>query len=76
MHGFLTCRLKCKPKLGALSFLLYGITDREDIRYVYSTFPNVERLEIQVTIAGIDLQQAGQCGVSILFHDINLAAIE
>ena len=26
-------------------FHLYGITDRDDIRYIYSTFPIVERQE-------------------------------
>ena len=26
-------------------FHLYGVTDRDDIRYIYSTFPIVEREE-------------------------------
>ena len=26
-------------------FHLYGVTDRDDIRYIYSTFPIVERKE-------------------------------
>ena len=39
------CRLKLRAKLDALFFHLYGVTDREDVRYVYSTFPIVEREE-------------------------------
>ena len=41
-----------RAKLDALYFILYGIFDpenaassREDIRYIYSTFPIVERQE-------------------------------
>ena len=34
-----------RAKLDALYFHLYGVTDRDDIRYVYSTFPIVERDE-------------------------------
>ena len=33
------------PSWDALYFHLYGVTDRDDIRYVYSTFPIVERDE-------------------------------
>ena len=40
-------RVHLKAKLDALYFHLYGITDREDIRYIYSTFPIVERQERQ-----------------------------
>jgi hypothetical protein len=29
-----------------LYFHLYGVTDRDDIRYIYSTFPITEREEI------------------------------
>ena len=39
-------RLHLRAKLDALYFHLYGITDRDDIRYIYSTFPIVEREEI------------------------------
>ena len=39
-------RLHLRAKLDALYFHLYGITDRDDIRYIYSTFPIVERDEI------------------------------
>ena len=28
-----------------LYFHLYGVTDRDDVRYIYSTFPIVERQE-------------------------------
>ena len=38
-------RLNLRAKLDALYFHLYGITDRGDIRYIYSTFPIVERDE-------------------------------
>ena len=40
-------RLHLKAKLDALYFHLYGITDRDDVRYIYSTFPIVERHERQ-----------------------------
>lgn len=38
-------RLVLRAKLDAVFFNLYGITDRDDIRYIYSTFPIVEREE-------------------------------
>ncbi len=38
-------RLHLRAKLDALYFHLYGVTDREDVRYIYSTFPIVEREE-------------------------------
>ena len=38
-------RLQLRAKLDAVFFHLYGITDRDDIRYIYSTFPIVERQE-------------------------------
>lgn len=38
-------RLKLRAKLDAVFFHLYGVTDRDDVRYVYSTFPIVERQE-------------------------------
>ena len=34
-----------RAKLDALYFHLYGVTDRDDIRYIYSTFPIIERDE-------------------------------
>ena len=39
-------RLNLQAKLDALYFHLYGVTDRDDIRYIYSTFPIVEREEL------------------------------
>ena len=38
-------RLLLRAKLDAIYFHLYGVTNRDDIRYVYSTFPVVERQE-------------------------------
>ena len=38
-------RLILRSKLDAVFFHLYGVTDRDDIRYIYSTFPIVEREE-------------------------------
>ena len=45
-------RLHLRAKLDALYFILYGVFDeadpaqsRDDIRYIYSTFPIVERKE-------------------------------
>lgn len=38
-------RLVLRAKLDAAFFHLYGITDRDDVRYIYSTFPIVEREE-------------------------------
>lgn len=38
-------RLVLRAKLDAVFFHLYGITDRKDIRYIYSTFSTMEREE-------------------------------
>lgn len=38
-------RRMLRAKLEAVYFLLYGITEREDVRYIYSTFGVVEREE-------------------------------
>ena len=38
-------RLRLMAKIDAVFFQLYGVTDRDDIRYIYSTFPIVERHE-------------------------------
>ena len=38
-------RLHLRAKLDAVFFYLYGVTNRDDIRYIYSTFPIVERKE-------------------------------
>jgi hypothetical protein len=39
-------RAHLRAKLDALYFHLYGVTDRDDVRYIYSTFPITEREEI------------------------------
>ena len=39
-------RLRLRARLDAVFCHLHGVTDRDDIRYVYSTFPIVERQEI------------------------------
>ncbi|MBB4010509.1 MULTISPECIES: Eco57I restriction-modification methylase domain-containing protein [Rhizobium/Agrobacterium group] len=41
-------RLKLRAKLDAVFFHLYGIVDRDDVRYIYSTFPIVERQEKEI----------------------------
>ena len=38
-------RRHLRAKLDAVFFHLYGVTDRDDVRYVFSTFPIVERQE-------------------------------
>jgi hypothetical protein len=38
-------RQKLRAKLDAVYFHLYGVTKRDDVRYIYSTFPIVEREE-------------------------------
>ena len=38
-------RLHLRAKLDAVFFLLYGVTDHDDVRYVFSTFPIVESQE-------------------------------
>ncbi len=40
-------RLKLRAKLDALYFHLYGITDRDDVSYIYATFPIVEKKETE-----------------------------
>ena len=39
-------RLYLRAKLDAVFFHLYGVTDRDDVRYVYSTFCKAERDEV------------------------------
>lgn len=39
-------RLYLRAKLDAIYFNFYGITSRDEIRYIYSTFPIVERKEV------------------------------
>lgn len=43
-----TRRIYLRAKLDAIYFGLYGITDRDDVRYIYSTFPIVEREEVDM----------------------------
>ena len=38
-------RLRLRAKLDAVFFHLYGVTDRNDVRYIFSTFPIVESRE-------------------------------
>ncbi|MDR3449590.1 MAG: restriction endonuclease [Alphaproteobacteria bacterium] len=40
-------RLKLRAKLDALYFHFYGVTDRDDVRYIFSTFPIVEQDEME-----------------------------
>ena len=40
-------RLMLRAKLDALYFHLYGVTKRDDVRYIYSTFPIIEREETE-----------------------------
>ena len=42
-------RLRLRTKLDAVFFHLYGVTDRDEVRYIYSTFPIVERQETEAT---------------------------
>ena len=45
-------RLHLRAKLDAVFFHLYDVKDRDDIRYIYSTFPIVEREE-KATYGGV-----------------------
>ena len=40
-------RLRLRAKLDAVFFHLYGLADRDEVRYIYSTFPIVERQETE-----------------------------
>ena len=40
-------RLMLRAKLDAVYFHLYGVTNRDDVRYIYSTFPIVEHAETE-----------------------------
>jgi len=61
--------LRLRARLDALFFILYGITDRDDVRYIFSTFPIVDREETvrwgyyrsrDLTLAWINALIAGQ----------------
>jgi hypothetical protein len=41
-------RLKLRAKIDAVYFHLYGVTDHDDVSYIYSTFPIVEREDKEV----------------------------
>ena len=53
-------RLKLRAKLDAVYFHLYGVTDRDDVRYIYSTFPIVEREEM-AALRALSLLRALSC---------------
>ena len=61
-------RLRLRARLDALFFILYGVTGRDDVRYIFSTFPIVEREETacwgryrsrDLTLAWINALNAG-----------------
>ena len=67
-------RLHLRAKLDAVFFHLYGIIDREDVRYIYSAFPIVEREETaaygtyrsrDLCLAWINALAAGDPGAAI-----------
>ena len=67
-------RLQLRAKLDALFFLLYGVTGRDDVRFVYSTFPIVEEKERalygtfrsrDLCLAYINALKAGKTDVTI-----------
>ena len=62
-------RLRLRARLDALFFILYGVTSRDDVRYIFSTFPIVEREETarwgryrsrDLTLAWINALNAGR----------------
>ena len=68
-------RLRLRAKLDAIYFHLYGVTDRDDVRYIYSTFPIVEREELakygayrsrDLCLSWMNALAAGQPGVVTL----------
>ena len=40
-------RLLLRAKLDAVYFHMYGVTERDDVRHIFSTFPIVERQDRQ-----------------------------
>ncbi|MXW12386.1 MAG: N-6 DNA methylase [Synechococcus sp. SB0662_bin_14] len=67
-------RLHLRAKLDALYFHLYGITNWDDVRYIYSTFPIVERQEqdaygcyrsLELCLAYMNALAAGQPDVVV-----------
>jgi len=63
-----------RAKLDALYFHLYGITDRDDVKYIFSTFPIVERedtarwrryLSRDLCLAYMDALEAGDPDIRV-----------
>ena len=67
-------RLRLRAKLDALYFHLYGITNRDDIRYTYSTFPIVQREEQKAwgRYRSLDLCLAWQSALAAGKPDANI----
>jgi hypothetical protein len=64
-------RVALRAKLDAVFFHLYGVTGRDDVRYIYSTVPIVERNEVarhgrylsrDLCLAWMDALEAGEGG--------------
>ena len=69
-------RLNLRAKLDAVFFHLYGLTAREDVRHIFSTFPIVEELDIgtygnylsrELCLAWINALSAGAPDAQIKF---------
>lgn len=67
-------RLRLRARLDALYFILYGVTVRDDVRYIFSTFPIVEREEMarwgsyrsrDLTLAWLNALLAGKPDIRI-----------
>ena len=67
-------RLSLQAKLDAAYFLLYGVTDRADVRFVYSMFPSVEAKEINaygtfrsqdLCLAYMNALEAGEASITL-----------
>ena len=79
--GRLSCGLNLRAKLDALYFILYGVFDpenpaqsRDEIRYIYSTFPIVAQQELarwgsykseELCLAWVNALMAGQPDASV-----------
>ncbi|MDE2957126.1 MAG: Eco57I restriction-modification methylase domain-containing protein [Bacteroidota bacterium] len=68
-------RIRLRAKLDAVYFHLYGLTTRRDVRYIYSTFPILEReetakygryLSCDLCLAWISALSAGQPDAEIV----------
>jgi hypothetical protein len=67
-------RIELRAKLDAVYFHLYGVTSRADVRYLYSTCPIVERVEIarygrylsrELCLTWMDALEAGRALVAM-----------